>query len=155
MTNGRLYDHNPHPHEPRNVAVIHKQERDAGGFNTRLAVWLTMRVGSMWAAYLFVMIACIGLLAILGVLTPIVALLVAWVSQTCIQLVLLPVIMVGQNVLDRRAELLAEEQFYVNSKSLHEASEIMHHLEAQDTELLRQTTMILDLLQKLSTEEEL
>jgi hypothetical protein len=46
-----------------------------------VAVALTKGVGTMWTAYAFVMLAFIGLFAILGLLNPIVALLVAWASQ--------------------------------------------------------------------------
>ena len=65
----------------------------------------------MWTAYSFVILALVGLLAILGMLSPLVALLVAWTSQTLIQLVLLPVIMVGQNVLGRKQELQTDEEY--------------------------------------------
>ena len=65
----------------------------------------------MWTAYTFMALAVVGLMAILGLLSPIVALLVVWISQTFLQLTLLPIIMVGQNVLGRKSELQAEEQF--------------------------------------------
>src|SRR5207249_2836231 len=82
-----LFHHEPHQHQPRNVNVIQAAERAAGGFNEKLAISLTNSVGTMWTAYVFAMIAVIGLFAILGVFNPIVALLVAWASQTLIQLV--------------------------------------------------------------------
>ena len=70
--------------------------------NERVAVWLTQRVGSMWAAYAF---CCIALISLPSVLTSGSALIiVAWVAQTFLQLVLLPVIMVGQDVQSRRTE---------------------------------------------------
>jgi hypothetical protein len=94
-----------------NVNTLHKAEQAASGLNTRIAVALTKSVGSMWTTYSFVLLAIVGLLGILGVLSPLVALLVAWTSQTLIQLVLLPVIMVGQNVLGRHAELMAEQTY--------------------------------------------
>ena len=104
-----LFHHEPHQHQPRNVNLLHEAENAAAGINTRIAVALTKSVGTMWTAYSFVVLAVIGLLAILGLLNPIVALLVAWTSQTLIQLVLLPIIMVGQNVLGRKTELQADE----------------------------------------------
>ena len=70
---------------------------------------ITNAVGSMWCAYVFCVIALIGLPTAIqqaqqqGPLP-----LVQWVAQTFLQLVLLSVIMVGQNVLqaasDKRAE---------------------------------------------------
>ncbi len=145
---GVLFHHEPHPHVPVNVNAVQKEEQKEGGFNTLLAVWLTQHVGSMWTAYTFVILAVIGLLAILGYLSPTVALLVAWTSQTLIQLVLLPVIMVGQNVLGRKSELLAEEQFKTTMSTYHDIEEIMKHLSAQDSELLHQTKMLIHLLEK-------
>src|SRR6266516_7901111 len=102
----------------------------------------------MWTAYTFVVLAIIGLFAILGLLSPIVALLVAWTSQTLIQLVLLPIIMVGQNVLGRKTELQADEQFRTTMSTYHDIEQIMLHLSAQDAELLRHSKMLIHLLEK-------
>lgn len=142
-----LFPHTTHLHQPRNVNEVHKAELRAEGINTAIAIMLTKRVGSMWTAYTFVVLAIIGLLAILGLLNPIVALLVAWTSQTFIQLVLLPVIMVGQNVLGRKAELQADEQFNTTIKTYHDIEQIIQHLAAQDAEILKQTRMLVHLLQ--------
>ena len=60
----------------------------------------------MWTAYIFAAIAVISLPAALASGDNII--IVAWVAQTFLQLVLLPVIIVGQNVqaaaADKRAE---------------------------------------------------
>src|SRR5665647_1477543 len=93
-----LFDHEHHPYQPRNVNLLHEEQK-AAGVNTRIAVVLTKSVGTMWTAYTFMALAVVGLMAILGLLSPIVALLVVWISQTFLQLTLLPIIMVGQNVL--------------------------------------------------------
>lgn len=141
-----LYEHNPHPHKPRNVNLIHKEERQS--VNDKIALVLTKSVGSMWAAYTFVVIAVVGLLAILGILSPLVALLVAWASQTLIQLTLLPIIMVAQNVLNRKQELQADEQYERTKKIYSDIVQIMEHLNAQDAELLRQSELIAKLLER-------
>ena len=141
-----LFKHTPHPHQPRNVNEVQKEEQAQGGFNTAIAVFLTTRVGTMWAAYSFAVLAIVGLLAILNILPPVVALLVAWGSQTFIQLVMLPIIMVGQNVLGRKSELQADEAFVTTQKTYHDLCEVMEHLSAQDAELLKQTHMIIHLL---------
>ena len=130
----RLHVHLPHPHITKNVNALHQAEQQ--GINTRIAVLLTRSAGSMPTAYLFVVLALIGLLAILGVLSPIVALLVAWLSQTFIQLVLLPVIMVGQNVLNRKQELQADEMFKSTMNAEHDIKQIIEHLDAQDRAML-------------------
>jgi hypothetical protein len=143
-----LFDHEHHPYQPRNVNLLHEAEQKAAGVNTRIAVALTKSVGTMWTAYTFMGLAIIGLTAILGLLTPIVALLVVWISQTFLQLVLLPVIMVGQNVLGRKAELQADEQFNTTMNGYNDIEHIMQHLSAQDEELLRHTRMLIHLLEK-------
>ena len=141
-----LFQHTPFLHKPRNVNMQHKAEQEASGVNMRIAVGLTKSVGTMWTAYSFAVLAIVGLLAILGVLPPLVALLVVWASQTFIQLVMLPILSVGQNVLGRHAELMAEEQFKTTMNTYHSIEEIMQHLSAQDAELLRQTKMLIHLL---------
>ncbi len=143
-----LFDHEHHPYQPRNVNLLHEAEQKAAGANTRIAVGLTKSVGTMWTAYTFMGLAIVGLLAILGLLSPIVALLVVWISQTFLQLSLLPIIMVGQNVLGRKAELQADEQFNTTMSSYNDIENIMQHLSAQDEELLRHTRMLIHLLEK-------
>jgi len=143
-----LFHHEPRQHQPRNVNQLHEAEKAEAGVNTRVAVGLTKIVGTMWTAYTFVVLAIIGLLAILNLLSPIVALLVAWTSQTLIQLVLLPIIMVGQNVLGRKAELQADEQFHTTVSTYHDIEQMMQHLSTQDAELLRHTKMLIHLLEK-------
>jgi hypothetical protein len=67
----------------------------ADGINAKIAVFLTNIVGSMWCAYVFGVIALIGLRP---ALKPGGEGIIAWIAQTFLQLVLLSVIMVGQNV---------------------------------------------------------
>ncbi len=65
-------------------------------FNTKLAAKITSGVATMWCAYAFAAIALISLPAALKSGDAIT--IVAWVAQTFLQLVLLSIIMVGQNV---------------------------------------------------------
>jgi len=142
-----FFHYKSYQHQPRNINEVHSREQKEGGINTAIAVALTKGVGSMWTAYSFAFLALIGLLAILNLLSPMVALLIAWASQTLIQLVLLPVIMVGQNVLGRKQELLANEQYETTKKTYSDIEQIMKHLAVQDEERLQQTHMLLHLLQ--------
>lgn len=68
------------------------------GFNRWLAVQITRIVGSMWCAYAFAGLAMISLPAAIQQGT---VAIVSWTSQTFLQLVLLSVILVGQQVLAR------------------------------------------------------
>ena len=145
------------PYTPRNVNRVHAAEIAAAGFNTQIAVWLTEHVGTMWTAYAFAVLAIIGLFAILGLLSPIVALLIAWISQTFLQLVLLPVIMVGQNVLGRKSELQADESYATTMKSYTDIEAVLKHLDKQDEKILAleqlikvQTDSILSIVQDLA-----
>ncbi len=63
-------------------------------FNRRLAEKITAAVSTMWCAYIFAAIALISLPAALRSGDPLI--IVAWVAQTFLQLVLLSIIMVGQ-----------------------------------------------------------
>ena len=65
-------------------------------FNRRLAEKITSAVSTMWCAYIFAALALISLPA--AIKTGDVVVIVAWIAQTFLQLVLLSIIMVGQNV---------------------------------------------------------
>jgi uncharacterized membrane protein len=142
-----LFHHEPHQHQPRNVNQVQAAEQAGEGFNTRLAVALTKYTGTMWTAYLF---AGIGIGSLVGVFTNNVylALFFGSISSYFLQLVLLPVIMTGQNVLGRKAELQADEAFKTTMSTYHDIEQIMQHLLAQDAELLHHTKMLIHLLEK-------
>ena len=71
-------------------------------FNTKLAAKITSGVATMWCAYLFAAIALISLPA--AIKSHDLITIVAWVAQTFLQLVLLSIIMVGQNVASASVE---------------------------------------------------
>ena len=88
--------------------------------NSRIAVLITKSVGSMWCAYLFTIIALISLPAAIATHDPII--IISWIAQTFLQLVLLPIIIVGQNTLaaasDARAESDHETLLAIRALSL-------------------------------------
>ena len=79
-----------------------------GGFNLALALWITKHVGTMGCAYVF---AAIGVGSLIGALTgnALLALTCGAVSSYFLQLVLLPIIMVGQNVQQAHADAVSEQ----------------------------------------------
>ncbi|AEJ41949.1 hypothetical protein TPY_3797 [Sulfobacillus acidophilus TPY] len=79
--------------------------REVNGINAKIAVFVTKLVGTMWCAYCFALIALIGLPA---ALRPGGEGIIAWIAQTFLQLVLLSVIIVGQNVQSLAADARAE-----------------------------------------------
>ncbi len=80
----------------------------ADGVNAKIAVFLTNIVGSMWCAYVFAVIALIGLPP---ALKPGGEGIIAWIAQTFLQLVLLSVIMVGQNVQSVASDLRSQHTY--------------------------------------------
>ncbi|HET7638449.1 MAG TPA: hypothetical protein VFK47_06865 [Ktedonobacteraceae bacterium] len=80
-----------------------------GQFNSWLALRITNAVGSMWCAYVFAAIALFSFpQALIAFWNGDTLLAVGWLSQSFIQLVLLPVIMVGQRVLSEAQDARAE-----------------------------------------------
>ena len=80
-----------------------------GRFNSRLAVMITGAVGTMWAAYLFALISFISLpQAAAAMLRGDTVTGITWLSQSFLQLVLLPIIIVGQNVISASQDARAE-----------------------------------------------
>jgi hypothetical protein len=138
-----LFQHVPHPHierlrhrRPVRVVDQHKRTGAFSRFNSAVAVMITDGVGTMTCAYVF---AAIALLAFPQAIhdtfvgsqfhpLP----LVTWISQAFLQLVLLSVIMVGQNVLASASDKRAEETYQDAEAVLHEALQIQEHLLIQD-----------------------
>jgi len=87
---------------------LRAQVKRADGINAKIAVFLTNIVGSMWCAYVFAVIALIGLPP---ALRPGGEGIIAWIAQTFLQLVLLSVIMVGQNVQSEASDVRAQRTY--------------------------------------------
>jgi predicted DNA repair protein MutK len=137
------FDHQPHPRvAERKKSGPPKSTDEQVGINGRVALILTTTVGTMWCAYAFGVLALVALPQALGggLLD-----LIQWVSQTFIQLVMLSVIMVGQNILSRAADKRADMTYKDADATLHEAGQIQAHLQAQDEAL----NALLDKIQKL------
>lgn len=130
-------------HEPRLVLSrnVHEQVHGAsaaGHFNTRLAVGITKTVGSMWTAYIFALLALISLPAAIESQNVIV--IVGWVAQTFLQLVLLPIIIVGQNVIQSANDARAEAD--------HKTLTAIHRLTVQVHDINESQNVILDELRR-------
>ena len=128
------FEHVPHPRiAARKTAGPPRAGDDAGGFNGKFAVLLTKVVGTMWCAYAFALLALVALPSALasGDMLPI----IQWVSQTFIQLVMLSVIMVGQNILSKASDKRADMTYKDADATFHEAEQIQKHLKEQDAAL--------------------
>jgi hypothetical protein len=127
-------------HRPRLVLSQHVQgtvhgASAAGRFNTWLAVRITKTVGSMWIAYAFACIALISLPAALA--SGEVIVIVSWVAQTFLQLVLLPIIIVGQNVIQAANDARAEAD-HETLTAVHRLTVEVHAINEAQSEILRQ-----------------
>lgn len=143
----------PAAHKPRLITTGSVQSQvhgvgTVGRFNTYLAVLITKSVGTMWAAYLFVLIGLVSLpQALHAFLNGDTVTGIAWLSQSFLQLVLLPIIIVGQNVISASQDARAEAD-HITLTTLHAINvQQLKMLEAQ-REMLQQQREILDLLQK-------
>jgi hypothetical protein len=143
----------PTTHKPRLVTsrsvhpIVHGTGT-VGRFNSWLAVRVTRAVGTMWAAYLFVLIAMISLpSAVHAFLTGDTYVAIAWLSQSFLQLVLLPIIIVGQNVISASQDARAEAD-HLTLTTLHAINVHQLQLLEQQADMLKQQRAILDLLDK-------
>jgi hypothetical protein len=89
----------------------------------------------MWCAYAFAALALVSLPSAIASGSAVT--LVSWISQTFLQLVLLSVIIVGQNVQAAAADKRAEATYHDASATLHEVAHVQGHLAAQDELLTR------------------
>lgn len=142
----KIFTHQPHKHQPVNVNEQHAAERLS--LNDRIAVWTARHVGSMFCAYAFFII---GLGTFLAALSGniVLALVASAFSGNLLQLVLLPIIMVGQNVQARHSELQAEETYHTTQQIFEDAEQAAKHLDAQDEELLQHKGMLVQIHQTL------
>ena len=104
-----------HDHMPTNTAYAR--------FNKKVAVALTKYVGTMTCFWIFCLLALFSLPAVLSgfhvfahtfpavIIKASIIALVAWVAQTFIQLVLLPALMVGQNLQNIAGDARAAKTF--------------------------------------------
>ena len=135
------YTYVPHPHtlerlEPKDKPVKTAdvaKKKATNRFNAWLAVKITDGVGTMWCAYIFAIIAFIGLPT---ALKPGGEGLIAWIAETFLQLVLLSIIIVGQNIAAASSDERSENTFKDAEAILSEALEIQKPLQSQDEALI-------------------
>jgi hypothetical protein len=123
------FEHHRHPRvEQRKKVGPPKTNDEQVGINGKIGLAVTTVVGTMWCAYAFALLA----LVVLPDAAKSPLLLVQWISQTFIQLVMLSIIIVGQNIQGKAADKRAQATFEDAAATLQEAEEIQRHLKAQD-----------------------
>jgi hypothetical protein len=98
-------------------------------FNSRFGLKITLVVGTMWCAYVFTFLALFALPSAIKQGT---YFIIVWLSSSFLQLVLLPIIIVGQNIQAAASDKRSEETYKDAEAVLKEAEEIQRHLLAQD-----------------------
>jgi hypothetical protein len=135
-----LFDYIPHPHTesrketgPPKVASAAAQIHGPGligRINAKVGLKITLIVGTMWCAYLFTLLALVSAPSAFKSGNSLI--IVAWIAQTFLQLVLLPIIIVGQNVQAAAADARSQATYDDAAAVLEEAKQIQAHLAAQD-----------------------
>jgi hypothetical protein len=153
---GKIFEYTRHPrHEelaqgaPITTETVQQQSHTnwVRRLNSKVGLRVTLAVGTMWTAYLFTMLALVALPSAIKQGTYYV---VVWMSSSFLQLVLLPIIIVGQNLQAQAADLRAEQTYKDAEAVLKEAENIQQHLLAQD-EVISDIVARLEALTKKST----
>jgi hypothetical protein len=137
------YEYQPHPHvenrkqrgpaTARNAHTGAKPTSAVARFNNLLGYRITKSVGTMWAAYVFFGLSLVSLPSVIQSGNAVI--IVGWVAQTFLQLVLLPIIIVGQNIQAESSDARAIATYEDAGAILEESKEIQNHLVAQDAAL--------------------
>lgn len=123
----------------KNINVEHKERLTK---LERFAIWITSRIGSM--GFFFIIFVWTLFWLSWNTLVsqefrfdPFPAFVLWLFISNMIQILLLPLIMVGQNLQGRHSEARAEADFEVNFKAEREIEAILTHLEHQDELILQ------------------
>lgn len=138
----------PHLHVPRLILSRHIHEQIYGSgvlgrLNAAVAVRITKVVGTMYCAYLFAALALVALPAAIAQGSSTV--LINWLSSNFLQLVLLPVIIVGQNVISAAQDARARAD--------HETLSAIYELSKQQIRILEGQNEILAHLRTRAQEQ--
>ena len=133
-------------------------------FNNNVALWLTLKFGSMWACYAFLVY---GLLPLLPIFHNHQVTFMYWSNFT--QLIALPLIMVGTNILGKTAEERSIADHETLAKSYQEQKEmdikvsnaldkiqnVLDNMNKQDEELKKQDEILLAQTDELKKQTEI
>src|SRR5438270_11472105 len=135
---GDAMEHHLSPYLEFRKKYLQPLEKGETRFNDWLAISITRVVGTMWCAYAFAGLALVSLPAAIKGGT---ATLIAWIAQTFLQLVLLSIIMVGQQVAAAKSDRQLE-QTYKDAEALLKISDAIHGLLKQNTDLTQEINRV-------------
>lgn len=146
---GSLGDFQPKTHTPTNTF---RKVQENLTRQDRIALVITGAIGTMYAVYALAtfMAGWILLQVFLGraAFDPYPFAFLLFLGNI-VQLLLMPLLMVGQNLQGRHGEARAEEEFKRVTKIFYDMGQTMRHLDAQDRELLRQSRLLVGLVESL------
>lgn len=138
-------------HKPENINSRHKSSLK---FQEQIALFITGAVGTMYAVYFFI-VFMLGWMVWQTYLTvkpfdPYPFAFLLFIGNV-IQLILMPLIMVGQNIQGKHSEIRADEEYKTTISSYKDLEQIILHLGRQDQEMKKQLAILLKLSQKHKT----
>ena len=132
-----------HPYVMHPKEFVKKELKGIKKFNYWIAVKITNGVGTMWCAYAFLIIDLFMLPPVIKANS--VMVWVTYIAQTVLQLVLLPIIMVGQNVIQTQNEAKANTD--------HKTLTYLATLQDEQMQELKSQTEILQRLEELQKQK--
>lgn len=121
-----MVKHSPYPWiEKRKSEGPHLAKLEHIGLNGKIATIITTGVGTMWTAYLFAGLAFVAFPAAIRQGSPTV--IINWLSSNFLQLVLLPIIIVGQQIQAKASDKQAE-QTYKDAEAILTLQDEVHRL---------------------------
>ena len=117
----------------QNTNEIHKSRLSK---TDKVALYITNKIGTMGFFYFCVILVTVPLLI------PSTMPVIQYMSSGYLQLILLPLILIGQNLQGKHAELRAQHDYETNVKAEKEIEAVLLHLEKQDE-------MMMDILKRI------
>ncbi len=106
---------------------VNKTHSDSLSTSEKVADFITGKIGTMGCVIFFTVLALVSLPSVIA--SHSVILWVSWTTQSFLQLVLLPLIMISQNIQSRHSEMRSEEDFNINVKAEKEIKDIQKKLD--------------------------
>jgi uncharacterized membrane protein len=143
----------PHPYRSRDP---HREVQERLGRQDRIALRITRAMGTMYAVYALA-IFMLGWMLVQsflggGAFDPYPFVFLLFLANV-VQLLLMPLIMVGQNLQGRHAEARATVEFETVTKTFADLESVLAHLDEQDREAKRLADLLEALLAKASAAE--
>jgi len=138
-------------HKPEN---INTKQQASLRLQDKVALLITSAVGTMYAVYFFAVFMA-GWMLWQGAVSkhpfdPYPFAFLLFIGNI-VQLLLMPLIMVGQNIQGRHAQFRSDEEYKTTLTSYHDLELILRHLDAQDEQLLQQSKLIESLIKQIQT----